>query len=71
VDKWRKRKEMKCTCHIHFMFDNMTSKHPTCLSRRHPLKRVRPDNENQPNGRRNKKFHRQSSHDFSLKTSSI
>jgi hypothetical protein len=43
----------------------MTSKHP----RRHPLKRVRPDNENQgsissSNGRSNKKFCRQSSEGF-------
>jgi hypothetical protein len=44
----------------------MTSKHPHQSSRRHPLKRVRPDNENQgsiisSNGRTNKKFRRQPS----------
>ncbi|CAF0880368.1 unnamed protein product [Adineta steineri] len=46
----------------------MTSKHHNQSSRRHPLKRVRPDNENQgsiisSNGRNNKKFCRQPSED--------
>jgi hypothetical protein len=44
----------------------MTSKHPNQSSRRYPLKRVRPDNENQSsiissNGRPNKKLRRQPS----------
>jgi hypothetical protein len=50
----------------------MTSKHHNQSSRRYPLKRVRPDNENQgsitssssSNGRTNKKFCRQSSEGF-------
>jgi hypothetical protein len=47
----------------------MTSKYPNPSSRRYPLKRVRPDNENQgsiisSNGRVNKKFCRQPSEGF-------
>jgi hypothetical protein len=64
VDR-RKRTIIKYRCNVYFLYQirfNMTSKHP----RRHPLKRVRPDNENQgsissSNGRSNKKFCRQSS----------
>jgi len=47
----------------------MTSKYSNPSSRRHPLKRVRPDNENQglmisSNGRTNKKLCRQPSEGF-------
>jgi len=47
----------------------MTSKHSNQSSRRYPLKRVRPDNENQgsiisSNGRPNKKLCRQPSEGF-------
>jgi len=48
----------------------MTSKHQNQMSRRYPLKRVRPDNENQSsalktNGRFSKKFCREPSEGFS------
>lgn len=68
-EKKERKNQTKFSQYLHVILEityNMNSKHHSQSSRRHPLKRVRPDNENQgfltsSNGRINKKFRHQSS----------